>query len=165
VAKYLFFWGHQSTRDGSVSKTCFSQWFQAGFTIDDVYYPTAEHYMMAEKARLFGDAEMRSQIINSTHPRQAKDFGRKVRNFDPVTWDTQRLPIVIAGNLAKFQQHPALQQFLVGTGDQVLVEASPVDKIWGIGLAADHPDAAHPEKWPGLNLLGIALMEVRCQIT
>jgi ribA/ribD-fused uncharacterized protein len=161
VAKYLFFWGHQPTRDGSISKTCFSQWFAAGFTIESIHYPTAEHYMMAEKARLFGDEEVRSTILKSTHPKQAKDNGRKVRNFEANLWEAQRVPIVVAGNLAKFQQNPELQKFLVGTGDRILVEASPVDKIWGIGLAADHPDAASPERWPGLNLLGNALMQVR----
>jgi ribA/ribD-fused uncharacterized protein len=161
MTKYLFFWGHQPTRDGSISKTCFSQWFAANFTIENHHYPTAEHYMMAEKARLFGDEEIRSAILTAVHPKQAKDYGRKVRNFDPVLWETQRLPIVVAGNLAKFQQNLPMQKFLLGTGDRLLVEASPVDKIWGIGLAADHPDAEYPEKWPGLNLLGIALMEVR----
>jgi ribA/ribD-fused uncharacterized protein len=165
VAKYLFFWGHQPTRDGSISKTCFSQWFEASFVIDGNHYSTAEHYMMAEKARLFGDEEIRSAILKSVHPKQAKDYGRKVRNFDPLLWEQQRLPIVVAGNLAKFQQNPALQSFLLGTGDRILVEASPVDKIWGIGLAADHPNATKPEKWPGLNLLGIALMEVRFQLS
>lgn len=164
MAKYLFFWGHQPTSDGSVTKTCFSQWFGAGFTIQDVYYPTAEHYMMAEKARLFADEAIRLQILTATHPKQAKDYGRKVRNFDPVLWEEQRLSIVIRGNLAKFQQNPRPQEFLLGTGDRLLVEASPVDKIWGIGLAADHPDAVFPERWPGLNLLGIALMEVRSKI-
>jgi ribA/ribD-fused uncharacterized protein len=164
VAKYLFFWGHQPTRDGSISKTCFSQWFEAGFMIEEIYYPTAEHYMMAEKAKLFGDEEVRSAILKSTHPKQAKDNGRKVRNFEASLWEAQRVSIVVAGNLAKFQQNPELQKFLVGTGDRILVEASPVDKIWGIGLAADHPDAANPERWPGLNLLGIALMQVRSQI-
>ncbi len=161
MAKYLFFWGHQPTRDGSIAKTCLSQWFAASFTVEDREYLTAEHYMMAEKARLFGDEEIRSAILAATHPKQAKDYGRKVRNFDPVLWESQRLPIVVAGNLAKFQQNLPLQKFLLGTGDRILVEASPVDKIWGIGLAADHPDAESPEKWPGLNLLGVALMEVR----
>jgi ribA/ribD-fused uncharacterized protein len=164
VAKYLFFWGHQPTRNDSVTKTCFSQWFEAGFDIDDIHYPTAEHYMMAEKARLFADEEIRSKILTATHPKQAKDYGRKVRNFDPVLWEEQRLSIVVRGNLAKFEQNPDLREFLLGTGDRILVEASPVDKIWGIGLAADHPDAMFPEKWPGLNLLGIALMEVRSKI-
>jgi ribA/ribD-fused uncharacterized protein len=168
VAKYLFFWGHQPTRDGlrndSVTKTCFSQWFEAGFDIDDIHYPTAEHYMMAEKARLFADEEIRSKILTVQHPKQAKDYGRKVRNFDPTLWEKQRLSIVVEGNLAKFEQNLQLRTFLLGTGDRVLVEASPVDKIWGIGLAADHPDAMFPEKWPGLNLLGIALMEVRSRI-
>jgi ribA/ribD-fused uncharacterized protein len=168
VAKYLFFWGHQPTRDGRrndlVAKTCFSQWFEAGFDIDNIYYPTAEHYMMAEKARLFADEEIRSKILVATHPKQAKDYGRKVRNFDPVLWEEQRLPIVTTGNLAKFQQNSGLREFLLGTNDRILVEASPVDKIWGIGLASDHPDAMYPEKWPGLNLLGIALMEVRNKI-
>jgi ribA/ribD-fused uncharacterized protein len=164
MTKYLFFWGHQPTRDGSISKTCFSQWFEANFMIDGIHYLTAEHYMMAEKAKLFGDEEVRSAILKSVHPKQAKDNGRKVRNFEASLWEAQRLSIVVAGNLAKFQQNPELQKFLVGTGDRTLVEASPVDKIWGIGLAADHPDAVNPDRWPGLNLLGIALMQVRSQI-
>lgn len=71
---------------------------------------------------------------------------------------------MVAGNLAKFAQNPALGEFLLGTGEQVLLEASPVDAVWGIGLAADHRDATRPAQWPGLNLLGFALMDVRAQL-
>jgi ribA/ribD-fused uncharacterized protein len=164
LEKYLFFWGHQPKKDGSITKSCFSQWFEAGFTVNDDYYPTAEHYMMAEKARLFADEEVRVKILAATHPSQVWNYGREVKNFDQIVWEEKRLAIVVAGNLAKFQQNPALKKFLLSTGDLVLVEASPQDKVWGIGLAANHPDAAFPEKWPGLNLLGIALMKVRNKI-
>jgi ribA/ribD-fused uncharacterized protein len=159
--KWLFFWGHQPPGDGSVSKSCFSQWWPAAFEIDGARYPTAEHFMMAEKARLFGDEATRQEILTAKHPRQAKMLGRKIAGFEESRWNEARFGIVVRGNLAKFGQHADLRQFLLGTGQRVLVEASPVDSIWGIGLAADDPLASQPASWPGLNLLGFALMEVR----
>jgi len=159
--KYVFFWGHRPPPNGEVSKSCFSQWYAALFRVDDVIYPTAEHFMMAEKARLFGDEETRAKILQARDPGAAKRLGRAVRNFDEERWNAARCEIVVRGNLAKFQQNPLLGEFLLGTGARVLVEASPVDRIWGIGLAADDPRAGDPEQWQGLNLLGFALMEVR----
>jgi hypothetical protein len=120
--------------------------------------------MMAEKARLFGDEAIRQEILATTHPKQAKALGRQVANFDNDTWVKHRFEIVVQGNKAKFSQHESLRTFLHNTGKRVLVEASPVDKIWGIGLAEDHPDAIAPERWQGLNLLGFALMVVREQL-
>nr|WP_262905040.1 NADAR family protein [Hymenobacter pini] len=157
--KYLYFWGH--TSKGSLGKEVFSQWYPAPFTVDGDTYATAEHYMMAEKARLFQDEATRQAILQATHPDVAKRLGRKVQGFDEARWNAARFEIVVRGNVAKFSQHPALREFLLGTGNRVLVEASPVDSIWGIGLAQDHPQAANPAEWPGLNLLGFALMEVR----
>jgi ribA/ribD-fused uncharacterized protein len=162
--KYLCFWGHQPSADGNITKTCFSQWFAAGFALDQVHYPTAEHYMMAEKARLFDDPATLQKILAVPHPRAAKALGREVQNFHPAVWEAQRCQIVVRGNLAKFSQHSQLKKFLLNTGDRILVEASPIDKIWGTGLAADSPAAEHPDRWPGLNLLGFALMAVRRQL-
>jgi ribA/ribD-fused uncharacterized protein len=159
--KFLLFWGHTPPKDGSVTKSCFSQWFESPFTIKGVRYPTAEHFMMAAKARLFGDRENEALVLKSGHPKQAKELGRKVRDFDEATWIRKRFPLVVEGNLAKFAQNPQLKDFLLGTGDRVLVEASPYDRIWGIGLAADDSAAENPALWKGLNLLGFALMEVR----
>ncbi|WP_152400881.1 NADAR family protein [Paenibacillus cellulositrophicus] len=159
--KYVFFWGHQPAADGSITKSCFSQWWEAKFTVDGVEYVSAEHYMMAEKARLFGDEEIREQILAAKHPKQAKDLGRKVRGFDPAVWDREGYSIVVRGNEAKFSQNDDLKQFLLGTGQRVLVEASPVDSIWGVGLAADDEAVLNPLLWKGKNLLGFALMEVR----
>ncbi len=161
-AKYLFFWGHQPAPDGSVTKSCFSQWWEAPFTSEDGHsYATAEHYMMAGKARIFGDMEVHDEVLKAKHPKQAKALGRKVKGFDEETWVAQRFGLVVAGNFLKFAQHPELKAFLLGTGQRVLVEASPVDRIWGIGMAGDDADAEKPQKWRGLNLLGFALMEVR----
>jgi ribA/ribD-fused uncharacterized protein len=159
--KYLFFWGHRPNADGSIGKTCFSQWFHSGFEIDNIYYPTAEHYMMAGKARLFNDPDTLTEILTSKHPRDAKQLGRKIANFNDRTWQAHRSQIVIDGNIAKFQQNPKLLAFLLGTQERVLVEASPNDRIWGIGMAEDHPDINNPHKWQGLNLLGFALMVAR----
>lgn len=158
--KYIFFWGHRKPKSG-VSRTCFSQWYDAPFTVDGVRYHTAEHYMMAEKARLFGDHDAAGKIISAVHPGEAKQYGRRVLNFDERKWMARRFEIVVSGNMAKFSQNPELKEFLLNTGNRVLVEASPMDKIWGIGLAADDPSAENPNSWKGLNLLGFALMEVR----
>ncbi len=162
--KYILFWGHRPTQDGSVSKTCFSQWFEAGFDVNGSHYPTAEHYMMAEKARLFGDHGAGQRILSAPTPGAVKVIGREIVGFDDETWLANRFRIVVEANHAKFSQNKALKEFLLNTGTRVLVEASPVDKIWGIGLAADDPLAANPHEWQGLNLLGYALMEVRAQL-
>jgi ribA/ribD-fused uncharacterized protein len=159
--KYLLFWGHQPPAGGGVGSGCLSQWWPAAFTVDGVSYLSAEHYMMAAKARLFGDEETAGQILAAPHPGAAKALGRQVRDFDDQRWTEHRFEAVVAGNMAKFGQHPPLRDFLVGTGSRVLVEASPVDLVWGIGLAADDERAGSPDRWPGLNLLGFALMEVR----
>ncbi|TAK83678.1 MAG: NADAR family protein [Aquabacterium sp.] len=152
---YLFFWGHRG------AKACLSQWFEAAFVVDGLSYASAEHFMMAGKARLFGDDASLRNILAAATPSQAKSLGRAVTGYDEAAWRQHRGEIVRAGNLAKFSQHEALRDYLLSTGDQVLVEASPVDAVWGIGLAHDHPHAPHPPRWPGLNLLGFALMQVR----
>jgi len=158
--RYLCFWGHRPPRTG-VSASCFSQWYDAGFSIDGVHYRTAEHYMMAGKARLFGDTKILDQILASATPEGAKALGRRIEGFDDAKWAQARYALVVEGNRAKFSQNAALGDFLRATADQVLVEASPVDFIWGIGLAKDHADAHNPARWRGLNLLGFALMDVR----
>ncbi len=159
--EYLFFWGHQPNRDGSIGKSCFSQWYEASFELDGIKYPTAEHYMMAEKARLFQDEAILEQILAANHPGEAKKLGRLVKGFQQETWEKHRVAIVVRGNKGKFEQNERLQDFLLGTREKILVEASPRDLIWGIGLAQNHLDADNPYKWRGLNLLGFALMEVR----
>lgn len=159
--KFLCFWGHRPQRPDTVDKACLSQWYPAPFQVEGVHYPTAEHYMMAEKARLFGDAQTEAKILAASHPGAAKRAGREVGNFAEKRWESARLAIVVRGNLAKFRQNPSLRAFLLSTGDRVLVEASPVDRIWGIGLAADDPQATDPSRWRGLNLLGFGLMKVR----
>ena len=106
-------------------------------------------------------AEAEAKILAAPHPGAAKALGRQVRGFDEQRWAGHRFKMVIAGNMAKFGQHPQLLDFLLGTSSRVLVEASPQDRVWGIGLAADDERAGSPESWQGLNLLGFALMEVR----
>ena len=161
----MMFWGHRPPPAGGVGKGCLSQWWPVTFTVDGVTYHSAEHFMMAAKALLFDDAETAERIRQAPHPAAAKALGREVRGFDEQRWADRRFDLVVAGNLAKFGQHRDLRDFLLGTGRTVLVEASPRDEIWGIGLAADDDRAASPENWPGLNLLGFALMEVRHRLS
>ena len=127
--KYLYFWGHRPTPSGELSGSCLSQWWPSPFEVDGVRYATAEHWMMASKARLFGDDEIAAHIVAAPHPDKAKLLGRRVRGFDQQRWEAHRFDVVVAGNRAKFTQHPDLRDFLLGTGDQVLVEASPVDYL------------------------------------
>jgi ribA/ribD-fused uncharacterized protein len=116
VPEFLFFWGHQKSKDGSITQSCLSQWWRSGFAVDGVYYATAEHYMMAEKARLFGDETIISSILNAETPKEAKALGRKISGFDEAQWLAQRVAIVTRGNHAKFSQNAALQKFLLDTG-------------------------------------------------
>ncbi|MBK1894782.1 NADAR family protein [Chryseobacterium paridis] len=159
---FLFFWGH-STKD-KITKSCFSQWFPAQFEENGVLYRTAEHYMMAEKARLFNDNEIRTLIIEINDPKEAKSLGRKIKNFDHQIWDERKYEIVKRGNLLKFSQNADLREFLLSTDQKVIVEASPYDTIWGIGMLESDPKAKNPNQWRGENLLGFALMEVRDEL-
>ena len=162
--KYLFFWGHQPSKTGEILKSCFSQWWQVNFTIDNIEYKSAEHYMMAEKARLFKDQEVLEKILECKSPAAAKKLGRQVKNFEPTLWEANSFEVVKRANYYKFAQNDDLKTFLLNTKKRILVEASPVDPIWGIGMAEDHENAANPKKWRGQNLLGFALMEVRDEL-
>ncbi|MFI0943487.1 NADAR family protein [Streptomyces sp. NPDC021020] len=159
--KYLHFWGHRPQRDGRAGPGCLSQWWPAPFTVDGVGYATAEHWMMAGKARLFDDPEAERRALAATSPGAAKAAGRTVRGFDEAVWERERFALVAEGSRHKFGQHPELREYLLATAGRVLVEASPVDRVWGIGLAADDERAADPARWRGLNLLGFALMDAR----
>lgn len=158
--KYLFFWGHQSHGD-TVEKTCLSQWYPADFMDSEHRYASAEHYMMAQKALLFGDHDCFQKILQATHPGAAKALGREVRGFVQERWNAMRINYVVRGNLLKFSQNNDLKQFLLSTGERVLVEASPLDDIWGIGVDEKQARSLSVDQWPGLNLLGFALMQVR----
>lgn len=160
---FHFFWGH-TARGAAPGPWCLSQWWPAPFTIDGREFATAEHHMMWSKATLFGDDRVAAAVLETDSPKRAKALGREVAGFDGPRWAQHRYDTVVVANLAKFGQHPELRRYLLGTGDAVIVEASPDDVIWGIGLAATDPDAVRPERWPGTNLLGFALMEVRAAL-
>jgi ribA/ribD-fused uncharacterized protein len=163
--EFLFFWGHHPSTDGQIRKQCLSQWYAASFTVDGITYPTTEHFMMAEKARLFGDTEICEKVLSSPTPENAKQLGRQVKNFNAEIWYQHRFEIIVRGNEAKFGQNQPLKKFLLETKEKILVEASPYDTIWGIGWSENDPGAADPEKWRGLNLLGFALMVVRSRLS
>jgi ribA/ribD-fused uncharacterized protein len=168
-AKYLCFWGHTKKGHNAITKTCLSQWYNSKFEVDGTVYPTAEHFMMAEKARVFEykssvNSELLHHIIEAPHPQKAKQLGRQIEGFTNEEWNQHRFDVVVKASYAKFSQNKELKEFLLGTGKRVLAEASPADKVWGTGLAEDHVDATNPFKWKGLNLLGFALIEARERI-
>ena len=159
--EYLFFWGHTPKSENRIDKSCFSQWYPTPFVAGNITYLTAEHWMMAKKALLFGDEVQLENILTSDSPAQAKKAGRAVKNFDAAVWQQNAYRFVVEGNRLKFSQHPALRQYLIDTKDVIIVEASPFDPIWGIGTKDHQTD---PFKWRGTNLLGFALMEVRASL-
>jgi len=159
--KYLHFWGHANKYNEEAGKFCFSQWYAAPFTVDGIEYKTAEHWMMAQKALLFDDERNFEKIIACRTPAEAKKLGRAVLGYDEIKWNNLRCDIVRLGNIYKFNQHPKFATYLLHTGNKVLVEASPTDAIWGIGMAQDNQHINNIYAWRGLNLLGFALMEAR----
>jgi ribA/ribD-fused uncharacterized protein len=159
--KYRYFWGHRSRPDGQVSDSVFSQWWPCRFEVDGRAYTSAEQFMMAGKARLFGDVEALATILRTEDPAACKALGRRVRGFDEKIWAAWRLDLVTQGNIEKFGQDESYRAYLLATGDDVLVEAAPRDQVWGIGLGRDNEKARDPRTWRGLNLLGFALMRTR----
>lgn len=151
--KHVFFWNG-----------IYSQWHLAKMNIDGITFNSCEQYMMFKKALLFEDIEIANLILKETNPREQKNWGRKIQNFDKAIWDANCLSIVYKGNLAKFTQNEKLKEELLGTGDRFLVEASPLDKIWGIGMAEYDEGVDNPLNWKGLNLLGQVLTLVKNQL-
>ena len=152
---FVFFWKPPSV---------FSQWTPSVFTIDGIRYENAEQWMMACKARLFQDEEILQKILAAKNPAVMKKLGRAVKNYDNNLWSKKRFEIVVQGNIAKFQQNPEMLKELLNTGEKIIVEASPMDKIWGIGLSAKNAKNLNPCDWKGQNLLGKAIMEARTRL-
>lgn len=148
--EFEFFW------DGPCS-----QWHDSVFTVDGVEYNCAEQYMMAKKAEFFGDEDIQQEIMEADLPREQKALGRQVRDFDADRWNDVSRDIVYVGNMAKFSQNPHLLEYLLATGDKEIVEASPYDKIWGIGLREEDQRATDRSQWQGTNWLGEVCMAVR----
>ena len=162
--KAVTFW-HEKEKNG-----CFSQWYPAPFTVEGIRYATCEQYMMSRKALLFGDTAAYQRILAEADPRKCKHLGGQVTPFCSKDWDAAKREIVFRGNLEKFRQNPALLDMLLDTADAVLAEASPLDCVWGAGLAKeqlvkeDDTLLVMPAQWSGENLLGLALMHVRTAI-
>ena len=157
---FIYFWKPEEKGD-EVTKACLCQWYPCKFTVDGEEYNCAEQFMMAEKARIFGDKEMRDKILHSDDPSEIKHYGKKVKNFVEAVWTELSSDIVVRGNVAKFCQNPKLLCFLLLTGNKILAEASPYDTIWGIGMDEATALPLYPHVWKGQNKLGFALMEVR----
>jgi ribA/ribD-fused uncharacterized protein len=139
-----------------------SQWFKSKM-VDEfgVEYNCCEQFMMYRKALLFKDHEIAKKILATSNPREQKELGRLVKNYDEKKWLAMREIIVTDGNLFKFAQNESLKSELLKTENRIIVEASPFDKIWGVGLDEENPLILDEKNWQGLNLLGKCLMKVR----
>ena len=149
--EYVFFWSG-----------FLSQWTAESFSELGVTFNCCEQYMMWRKAILFKDYKVAELIINETDPSKIKQLGRRVKNYDEYVWSKHKYEIVITGNHLRFSQNPKSRDKLLSYSAKVtFVEASPYDKIWGIGMDENHPDINNSTKWKGENLLGKALTDVR----
>ncbi len=169
-SRYIFFYGHHPRYGG---KHYLSNWCPSPFVSEEELeteesphvYENNEQYMMAEKARLFGDYEALAKILGNGDPAFCKKWGRRVKGFDAAIWDNNCKKIVSKGIYYKFSQNGDMGDYLVSTGDKILVETNPHDKIWGIGITAHEASRSLPSQWPGTNYLGKCLMEVRANLT
>jgi hypothetical protein len=148
--EFVFFWNG-----------VYSQWHPSKFVIAGITYTSCEQYMMAQKALYFKDMEVYETIMVSNNPKEQKALGRSVKNFDTKRWNEVCREFVYQGNLAKFTQNYNFKSTLLATEDKEIVEASPYDKIWGIGMGIEHRNIEDKSKWEGLNWLGEAIMRVR----
>lgn len=154
TSTHIYFWGG-----------IYSQWYKCSFESNDsmgkYYFNTAEQYMMFHKASLFGDNDIASKILQAKDPGEQKALGREVKGFDEAKWNEHKYEIVVQGNFLKFTQNETLKKQLLSTNAKVLVEGSPYDRVWGVGLKWDDPAILDESNWRGQNLLGKALMDVR----
>ncbi len=159
----LLFYGHRPDAHG-LGKGCLSNWWPCRFALDGRVWASTEQWMMYEKARLFGDVTRMEAIAATEDPGRVKALGREVTPFGEASWAAQRYAVMVRGLRAKFTQDGALAKFLAGTRGKVLAEASPSDRVWGIGLREGDEGAQDPRRWRGANLLGFALMDVRDEV-
>lgn len=157
---YLPFYGH-SAEPGRITNAVYSQFYPIDFEVDGERFRWAEQWMMAAKARLFGDQEALAAVLSAAEPQACKRIGRSVRNYCDERWNAARFDLVVEGNVAKFGQNAPLLDHLLASGDAILVEAAPSDQIWGIGCGRDDPAVHDLLRWRGRNLLGFALVKVR----
>lgn len=155
---FVFFWGTKPPQG------VFSNWYKKPFVHDGILFNCSEQYMMYAKAVVFGDEETSAKILNTYDPREQKALGRLVKNFDAAKWDIVCQDVMVPALVSKFEQDPYALEVIMSTGNAIIVEASPFDTIWGIGLSADHPDAQTPTKWRGKNYLGNVLMRARDEL-
>ena len=158
--KHVLFWGEWP-----------SNWYRAEFDAEVLiggkketkHFYNSEQYFMYMKAIIFGDYEIAEKILATKDPKKAKELGRIVRNYDDKVWNDMRYKIMVDANKAKYSQNEDLKKLI--TSDEFkgkgFVEASPVDKVWGIRLGENDPLADDEKNWKGQNLLGKALDEVR----
>lgn len=158
---FVFFWGHRCADQSNPGDACLSNFFPAKMVIDGETYSCVEQYMHARKAGLFKDEVTRQRIMDTTNPNQMKELGRQVSGYREKVWRQAAHDVVYKGVMAKFDQDEVLRKYLLSTNTCILVEASPYDKRWGIGLPATHTYATVPALWPGENWLGFILMEAR----
>ena len=153
--KPVFFWHAEDTYGE------FSSRFEVSFVVEGIVYGSVTQYMMAKKALLFKDLYRYAQIMNERNPEECKALGREVSGFIQSTWDKARIEILFDANYAKFSQNPELEEVLLGTGSREIVEASPYNSEYGIGMSEKEAREADPSQWRGKNLLGESLMQVR----
>lgn len=156
------------------SKDILSNFYRTTFEIDGIKYNCVEQYFQHQKAIVFGALDTAEKILKTTSPTIQKSLGRKsIPNFDGKIWnskshsdsvtsgDSKCIDVMQKGLMAKFSQNLELKQFLMGTGDKILVEAAPRDLFWGVGYGKTNENIQDPKKWRGQNRLGFELMKVR----
>lgn len=150
--KYTFFWKTESP---------FSNFYKCKFIVENIEFISSEQYFMYKKAMAFMDADTAEEILKSKMPWEAKKLGRQVKNFKKEEWDSMCERIMYDAVYNKFYQNAALLNILINTNDTKFVESSPVDSLWGIGLSEEDARKVPEEQWPGKNLLGIILTQLR----
>ena len=154
MTNYIYFWKPEDTNG------YLSNWYTSPFVKNGITFKNNEHYFMWEKQQLFDNTNvsLEKNILETTNPALIRNLGRLVKNFNQTVWDTKKYDIMKRGLIEKFSQNKELKKALLNTNDAILVEASPYDKIWGIGISEED---TKNKKWRGENLLGKALMDVR----
>jgi ribA/ribD-fused uncharacterized protein len=156
----FFFSGNPALKENEA----FSNMYEANIQIDGMTFPTVEHYFQWSKARMFGDADIQAKIMKTPSPKSVKAYGKKVKDFKKEEWEAKKDEIMKIALDAKFMQHPELAEKLKATGDRPLAEANPRDKYWGIGTSSDTSKASDPAKWPGKNVMGKLLTDLRTKL-